>query len=150
MAELADALDSGSSESNFMQVQVLFPAPPPRDSDIDTISGSFLLHLFGSEMQIWGISRWNWRLAGENCRITFLWIKYSICFRTDSRQKRSLVYSRKLSWPQFCTPLVRKRGKRTRCYDIIRTRCTLLFWGRFAAAIILDRPVGARLLRSIE
>ena len=26
MAELADALDSGSSESNFMQVQVLFPA----------------------------------------------------------------------------------------------------------------------------
>ena len=27
MAELADALDSGSSESNFMQVQVLFPAP---------------------------------------------------------------------------------------------------------------------------
>ena len=34
MAELADALDSGSSESNFMQVQVLFPAPRmrlPRD-----------------------------------------------------------------------------------------------------------------------
>ena len=27
MAELADALDSGSSESDFMQVQVLFPAP---------------------------------------------------------------------------------------------------------------------------
>ena len=27
MAELADALDSGSSESNFMQVQVLFLAP---------------------------------------------------------------------------------------------------------------------------
>ena len=27
MAELADALDSGSSESNFMQVHVLFPAP---------------------------------------------------------------------------------------------------------------------------
>ena len=50
MAELADALDSGSSESNFMQVQVLFPAPP-RDSDIDTISGSFLLRFFGSAMQ---------------------------------------------------------------------------------------------------
>ena len=49
MAELADALDSGSSESNFMQVQVLFPAPP-RDSDIDTVSGSFL-NLFGSSMQ---------------------------------------------------------------------------------------------------
>ena len=27
MAELADALDSGSSESNFMQVQVLLSAP---------------------------------------------------------------------------------------------------------------------------
>ena len=27
MAELADALDSGSSESNFMKVQVLLPAP---------------------------------------------------------------------------------------------------------------------------
>ena len=50
MAELADALDSGSSESNFMQVQVLFPAPP-RDSDIDTISGSFLLHFFAVAMQ---------------------------------------------------------------------------------------------------
>ena len=33
MAELADALDSGSSESNFMQVQVLFPAP---DNEIRT------------------------------------------------------------------------------------------------------------------
>ena len=32
MAELADALDSGSSESNFMQVQVLFPAPIKRRS----------------------------------------------------------------------------------------------------------------------
>ena len=27
MAELADALDSGSSEGNFMEVQVLLPAP---------------------------------------------------------------------------------------------------------------------------
>ncbi|CAB1261938.1 hypothetical protein CLOSBL3_20151 [Clostridiaceae bacterium BL-3] len=27
MAELADALDSGSSERNFMQVQVLLSAP---------------------------------------------------------------------------------------------------------------------------
>ena len=53
MAELADALDSGSSESNFMQVQVLFPAPPG-DSDIDTISGSFLLHFFEIAMQILG------------------------------------------------------------------------------------------------
>ena len=27
MAELADALDSGSSEGSFMQVQLLLPAP---------------------------------------------------------------------------------------------------------------------------
>ena len=31
MAELADALDSGSSESNFMEVQVLLPAPNKRN-----------------------------------------------------------------------------------------------------------------------
>ena len=31
MAELADALDSGSSESNFMEVQVLLPAPKKID-----------------------------------------------------------------------------------------------------------------------
>ena len=30
MAELADALDSGSSEGNFMKVQVLLPAPKKR------------------------------------------------------------------------------------------------------------------------
>ena len=36
MAELADALDSGSSESNFMQVQVLFPAPK-LDTVFDTM-----------------------------------------------------------------------------------------------------------------
>ena len=37
MAELADALDSGSSEGNFMQVQVLLPAPknPVHDSGRD-------------------------------------------------------------------------------------------------------------------
>ncbi len=29
VAELADALDSGSSEGNFVQVQVLSPAPFP-------------------------------------------------------------------------------------------------------------------------
>ena len=39
MAELADALDSGSSESNFMQVQVLFPAPNERFRE----NGSFYL-----------------------------------------------------------------------------------------------------------
>ena len=31
MAESADALDSGSSESNFMEVQVLLPAPNRKD-----------------------------------------------------------------------------------------------------------------------
>ena len=31
MAELADALDSGSSESNFMEVQVLLPAPTKKE-----------------------------------------------------------------------------------------------------------------------
>ena len=43
MAELADALDSGSSESNFMQVQVLFPAPTD-NPDLDTRSGLFFIH----------------------------------------------------------------------------------------------------------
>ena len=37
MAELADALDSGSSESNFMQVQVLLSAPTISQK-IDTIN----------------------------------------------------------------------------------------------------------------
>ena len=41
MAELADALDSGSSESNFMQVQVLFPAPAKSLENIE-FSGLFL------------------------------------------------------------------------------------------------------------
>ena len=53
MAELADALDSGSSESNFMQVQVLFPAPPG-NSDIDTMSGFYFLHFLDDSMQIAG------------------------------------------------------------------------------------------------
>ena len=39
MAELADALDSGSSESNFMQVQVLFPAPY---KNAPALAGAFL------------------------------------------------------------------------------------------------------------
>ena len=41
MAELADALDSGSSESNFMQVQVLFPAPAKSLENIEFL-GLFL------------------------------------------------------------------------------------------------------------
>ena len=34
MAELADALDSGSSESNFIQVQVLLPAPKTKSKGL--------------------------------------------------------------------------------------------------------------------
>ena len=49
MAELADALDSGSSESNFMQVQVLFPAPnqynPNQIFQIGNGFGFFLIFL---------------------------------------------------------------------------------------------------------
>ena len=49
MAELADALDSGSSESNFMQVQVLFPAPnqynPNQIFQIGNRFGFFLIFL---------------------------------------------------------------------------------------------------------
>ena len=41
MAELADALDSGSSESNFMEVQVLLPAPKKTD---EFRSSVFFLH----------------------------------------------------------------------------------------------------------
>ena len=39
MAELADALDSGSSEGSFMQVQVLFPAPES-NAKFDTMKPS--------------------------------------------------------------------------------------------------------------
>ena len=43
MAELADALDSGSSESNFMQVQVLLPAP----TAVSYAGTAVLYHIFG-------------------------------------------------------------------------------------------------------
>ena len=42
MAELADALDSGSSEGNFMQVQVLLPAPSSENPYFKRFSGVFL------------------------------------------------------------------------------------------------------------
>ena len=35
MAELADALDSGSSEGSFMQVQVLLSAPEKNKTNLD-------------------------------------------------------------------------------------------------------------------
>ena len=37
MAELADALDSGSSEGNFVKVQVLLPAPSKDTIEIWTL-----------------------------------------------------------------------------------------------------------------
>ena len=47
MAELADALDSGSSESNFMEVQVLLPAP--KKTDEFSLVGLF----FGMKSDLW-------------------------------------------------------------------------------------------------
>ena len=46
MAELADALDSGSSESNFMQVQVLFPAPNHENPNLFSIGEGFGFFVF--------------------------------------------------------------------------------------------------------
>jgi hypothetical protein len=46
MAELADALDSGSSESNFMQVQVLLSAPNSKNPNLVSIGNGFGFLLF--------------------------------------------------------------------------------------------------------
>ena len=52
MAELADALDSGSSESNFIQVQVLLPAPNSRNPNPKPVGEGFgFLWLF---VNSWG------------------------------------------------------------------------------------------------
>ena len=41
MAELADALDSGSSEGSFMKVQVLLPAPDRTNPNSGLIGKGF-------------------------------------------------------------------------------------------------------------
>ena len=41
MAELVDALDSGSSEGSFMKVQVLLPAPNSRNPNLMPIGDGF-------------------------------------------------------------------------------------------------------------
>ena len=46
MAELADALDSGSSGGNFVEVQVLLPAPKRKSR----ISGFFFLYFYLSSL----------------------------------------------------------------------------------------------------
>ena len=43
MAELADAYGSGPYESNFMQVQVLLPAP----TAVSYVGTAVLYHIFG-------------------------------------------------------------------------------------------------------
>ena len=46
MAELADALDSGSSEGNFMQVQFLLPAPKHSNPNLLPIGETFGFSLY--------------------------------------------------------------------------------------------------------
>ena len=57
MAELADALDSGSSESNFMKVQVLLPAPQAPFERVVLFFSKIALHVIGLEGRVLEIVR---------------------------------------------------------------------------------------------
>ena len=78
----------------------------------------------------------NGELVAENAAITgrfagFWFSKSKTRFapKSDRRQASPLAYSKRLIRLNSAPPLDRNRGKRIRCYDSIRTRCTLLFWG---------------------
>ena len=55
MAELVDALDSGSSEGSFMKVQVLLPAPNSRNPNLMPIGDGFGFLFVFDELDMLGV-----------------------------------------------------------------------------------------------